>query len=227
MKTIIFSDTHLSDRFEQKKFDYLYGVINSADKVIINGDFWDYYRCDFDNFMKSSWKNLFPLLKSKKASYLFGNHDHQEFADQRINLFSVKQGTIESVNLSENQKLLIRHGEDLCPGFEDRFFSTDFWKKVNKKTSMFERMNKIGDIGSKFVGVDFYNLVQKAMRTQSRIKDYIESNLKNNELFIFGHTHSPDFSLDDRYVNIGFINAGFANYLKIEDGKLDLVKEKY
>ena len=67
MKTLIFSDTHLKTKFEQKKFNFLSNIIDDADAIIIAGDFWDGYYCSFDEFVNSEWSALFPLLKEKKA----------------------------------------------------------------------------------------------------------------------------------------------------------------
>lgn len=67
MKTIVFSDTHLINKFEENKFQFLSALIASADSIIINGVFWDAYMVSFDAFIKSRWKDLFPLLKEKKT----------------------------------------------------------------------------------------------------------------------------------------------------------------
>ncbi len=41
MRILVISDTHLTHKFDQRKFEYLLSIISQADKVIINGDFWD------------------------------------------------------------------------------------------------------------------------------------------------------------------------------------------
>ena len=63
MKILVFSDTHLSSTFEEKKFNLLKEIISRADRVIINGDFWEGYLISFKEFLDSRWKELFPLLK--------------------------------------------------------------------------------------------------------------------------------------------------------------------
>jgi len=67
MKILIFSDTHLTSKFDQEKFDFLKKIVNSSDRVIINGDFWDSWFTNFDDFVKSRWNKLFPLLKKKNT----------------------------------------------------------------------------------------------------------------------------------------------------------------
>ena len=92
MRYLIFSDTHLTPKYEPKKFAVLKNAIEQADRVIINGDFWEGFVCTFNEFVESPWsKELFPLLKKKKAVYLFGNHDRESLANERASLFSDKQ----------------------------------------------------------------------------------------------------------------------------------------
>jgi hypothetical protein len=59
MQTLIFSDTLLHQKFDQKKYNFLLKIIKAADQVIINGDFWDSDLSSFDKFVKSRWKQLF------------------------------------------------------------------------------------------------------------------------------------------------------------------------
>lgn len=71
MKTLIFSDTHLTSKVHKKTFSFLEDLISQVDKVIINGDFWDSYKTSFDEFIDSGRKKLFDLLLQKDAIYLF------------------------------------------------------------------------------------------------------------------------------------------------------------
>src|SRR3990167_5228492 len=87
MKVLVFSDSHLDHNFEPKKLSYLKKLVRSVDQVIINGDFWEGYSITFDQFLSSKWNELFPLLKAKKAVYIFGNHDKKVLADKRMRLF--------------------------------------------------------------------------------------------------------------------------------------------
>src|SRR3990170_7877882 len=88
MKILVFSDSHLTDKFEEKKFDFLKKIIRQSDLVIINGDFWDGYLTTFSRFISSDWNKLFPLLKSKKTIYIYGNHDRESYIDRNAKLFS-------------------------------------------------------------------------------------------------------------------------------------------
>ncbi len=53
MKTLIFSDTHLTNKPDPKRMAFLKKIINEADRVIINGDFWDGVFISFDQFLSS------------------------------------------------------------------------------------------------------------------------------------------------------------------------------
>src|SRR3982750_365904 len=91
MKTLIFSDSHLYGRFEETKFKFMWYLINSVDHVIINGDFWDGYIIDFNEFLATPWNELFPLLKERRSIYIYGNHDIVPPTDPRASLFSARQ----------------------------------------------------------------------------------------------------------------------------------------
>src|SRR3989339_340208 len=126
MKILVFSDTHLYLPFDQKKFDFLKKIISESDQVIINGDFFDSYINTFDEFIKSPWKQLFPLLKKKEAVYLFGNHDLKKVSDNRVGLFSVSQKNRHQIIIN-NKKFLIEHGHLTRPTLDTRFhFSWEF-----------------------------------------------------------------------------------------------------
>ena len=92
MKYLVFSDTHLTPKFDHRKFSVLKEAIDQADRAVICGDFWEGFGNSFDDFVSSKWsETLFPLLKKKKTVYLYGNHDKKEYANDRVSLFSVKQ----------------------------------------------------------------------------------------------------------------------------------------
>jgi len=63
MKTLIFADTHLTEKFDVKLFDYIAPLALKADQIIINGDFWDSYLTSFDQFMSSSWMICHWLIR--------------------------------------------------------------------------------------------------------------------------------------------------------------------
>ena len=66
MKYLIFSDSHLNDFFDERKFNFLKRIILNSDRVIINGDFWEAYDLKINSFISSKWNKLFKYLKKNK-----------------------------------------------------------------------------------------------------------------------------------------------------------------
>lgn len=211
MRILIFSDTHLTDKFEEKKFNLLKKIISQADKVIINGDFWDGYRTTFDLFISSDWKKLFPLLKSKKTVYLFGNHDRKTFANGEARMFSDTQTHNYELQIKE-KKFLIEHGNRFYPLFDERL------------------PRKVNFISTKVVGYILRNIsvlhfVHRWMNIVMKRK--IKKELRNNGIFLCGHSHYAEIDIENNFINTGSIQHGKAQYLLIEDGKLIPKEEWY
>ncbi|MGB3094546.1 MAG: metallophosphoesterase [Microgenomates group bacterium] len=212
MRYLIFSDTHLTPTFEPKKFAILKDAIKQVDKVIINGDFWEGYAGTFHNFVSSRWaKELFPLLKSKKAVYLFGNHDPRRLADKRMDLFSDYQEE-EFVFKSGTKTFHIMHGNRIVV-FPD----------VSARVRII--LEFVEGIVLKIFGKLFIRLAYK--RFNNYIKKKIPTIIKDDKYLITGHTHFAEVDLENRYLNEGFIHYGYAQYLFIEDGNVTAVEKRY
>lgn len=213
MKTLIISDTHLDFPIEQKKLDFLKKIITQADRVVINGDFWDGHNTTFDTFIKSRWSELFPLLLKRKTVYIYGNHDLKKFADDRVNTFSVKQCTRYILKLN-NKKLVIEHGNRLC-----RFVDEDPWKVLTPTGLLMKfiivhiEKRIIHLLGPEFIG-------KTGRRYNNIIKKKIRKELKKNEIYVCGHTHSAEFNPDKGFINSGFMKYGIAQYLLINGSKI-------
>lgn len=212
MKYLIFSDTHLTPKYEPKKFAVLKDAILQADQVIINGDFWEGMVCSFSDFVKSDWaKELFPLLKKKKAVYLFGNHDKENFADSRVDLFSDKQMKKYSFKSGKNT-YFVEHG-DLILHLPDL---PAFLRVV---------LERVENVIFRVLGKVFIRLAYA--RFNSHIKNKIIGKYKENEFLVTGHTHFAEIDLENHYMNSGFNNYGIAQYLYIENGKITAVEKRY
>ena len=109
MNILIFSDTHLYLPFNEKKYNFLKKIIEKSDRVIINGDFFDDYMISFDDFLNSPWNGLFPLLKTKKTVYIYGNHDKRSFSDKRADLFSDIQAERYKIK-TQDKTFIFEHG---------------------------------------------------------------------------------------------------------------------
>lgn len=224
MKTLIFSDTHLLPFFDQKKANFLIKIINSADRIIINGDFWDGDLWSFDEFIKSPWKQLFPLLKSKKTIYIYGNHDKISKNDARVELFSDEQ--MLEVRLTYGKRtFIITHGDQYDLTFH-KWFKNPLGKLlVHSKLFLYTIM--LGEA----ILMRFWDkrISQKRLRwINEEIKNQMESRSFSNTWTVCGHTHSAEIDLENQFVNSGFVRAGLGQYLTINDvGFIELHEEHY
>jgi len=216
-KIVIFSDTHLTDKFDEKKFNFIKEIINEGDQVIIDGDFWDGRIINFNEFISSPWQELFPLLKNKNTVYVYGNHDKKSRSDQKTSLFSRLQ--TESYTLQSGEKtFIIEHGNRLNLAFDrlvDRLnppklieYVFDFWENTMLK----------------LFGKDFFRWFYR--RFNNEIKSKIGKEVDDDTYYVFGHTHCAEIDLENHFIDGGFIRHGLGQYLLIEDGNIQ-AKERW
>ncbi len=216
MKTLIFADTHLSNRVHRKKLNYLKSIIEPADRVIIAGDFWDGFLTTLDKFTASGWNELFPLLLERQAIYVFGNHDRVEWSNDKVKLFSVQQAMAVDVIIGQRQ-FHITHGHTVFTSLEDKI------PALNHSVPL--RIGANMDVLHKLVwGRRF---LSKDSTINAPMRDFTASSLPSPVFLICGHSHYPEIDHQHRIANTGFIGMGFGNYLIIEDDQLELIKEKY
>ena len=212
MRYLIFSDTHLTPKYEPKKFEVLKDAIQQADTVIINGDFWEGMACNFNDFITSDWsKELFPLLKKKKAIYLFGNHDKESLADSRTNLFSDKQMKKYSFKSGKNT-YFVEHGDFIL-------------HLPDLPTFLRVILESIENIIVRVLGKVFIRFAYA--RFNNHIKSKILGKYKEDEFLVTGHTHFAEIDLENHYINSGFNHYGISQYLFIENGKVTAVEKRY
>lgn len=226
MKVLLFSDSHLDKKFDEKKFKFLEKIISEADKVIILGDFWEGSLISFDEFVKSPWNKLFPLLKNKKAVYIYGNHDKKEASDDKVKLFSDSQADKYTFT-SDGKTFVAEHG--------DRFFrnhATYYLTYGGPLKSIF--MSKLfitwqflilEDFLTKTFGTNF--LKKRSLRFNKHIKKVMIKDFKNGEILICGHTHATEIDLENNFINTGIVRHGLGQYVIIDDGKVQLKEEWY
>jgi len=224
MQTLIFSDTHLLPFFDQKKADFLIKLIQAADRVIINGDFWDGDLWSFEAFVKSPWQQLFPVLKSKETIYIYGNHDKMSKADSRVNLFSDQQDM--EIRLTYGKRtFIITHGHQYDLTFHQWFKSPLGKLLVHNKLFLYGLM-----LGEEILMRCWDKRIsQKKLRwINEEIKIQMESKTQPDTWLVCGHTHSAELDLKNQFVNSGFIRAGFGQYLTINDvGFIELHEAHY
>jgi predicted phosphodiesterase len=222
MKILVFSDTHLYLPFDQAKFDFLKRIINEADQVIVNGDFFDDYMISFDNFIRSPWKDIFPLLKVKKAVYIFGNHDQEKFSDKRLSLFSDIQVTSYKLQVA-NIQYIFTHGQQFRKT-ADLFIKELFKPLVSLvvRIAHHKRQNLVNIFGRNFLRFRFAyrNIATKTKAIKT---------IKENEFIIVGHNHWAEVDTQNHFACCGAILYGFAQYLTIDSttAKITLHEEWY
>lgn len=218
MKTLVIGDLHLAG-FKQKQFEYLKQLFESVDKVILIGDFWEGYTTSFDQFLKSKWKGLFPVLKSKKTVYLYGNHDRESMMDERIKQFADKAQLRYELDLGDKH-LIFEHGDRLIKMPDQKLRLGKLKTIMSKIDTTLER------VITKRFGMRHFRTING--RHNSRMKKKLKKELKPNEIFICGHTHSFEFDLKHQYINTGVMRIpGIAQYLLIDGETLTPVQEKY
>lgn len=213
MKIVILSDTHLTEQFDPQLYAALTKVIESAEQVIINGDFWDGYLTDFDSFVTSEWNQLFPLLKQKQTVYIYGNHDPKWLCDERVSLFSEVQTDHYDLSIGQNQ-YHIQHGHLVYCSWVTRHASLlpfALVKRINQWLIQQEKEHTwIGRIS---------NYIEKRFDVQGdeRLRSYFSQLQKSaHDFYITGHTHTLNFSPDGGYLNPGRFTATTPGYLQID-----------
>ncbi|MCD4756530.1 metallophosphatase family protein [bacterium] len=203
MKVFVFSDSHLRVKYDKKFFDWVKYWCEKADKVIICGDFWDSELCTFEEFINSDWKKeLFPLLKSKGAHYIFGNHDSKERSDNNANLFSETQSEAIDLDL-DGLNLHFEHGHGLVDDL-----NLEFLKKYGYWIQYY---------GFKIVGKSFLNMFKCQI-------DDIKGNWAGEKRFLIcGHTHYGATNQNFHVLNPSAF--GLLYGLMIDNGKLFEIKK--
>ena len=222
MRTIVISDLHLTEKFIPKKFKFLHTLISSCDRLVVNGDLWCGSSTTFEKFLSSRWRELFTLMLSKHTVYIPGNHDHQDFIDDRYKLFA----TSLSKNLTlknNNTEFFVSHGHQFTKLTYKKNINVQIAIKLHKlKRAYFTPANLIMN---KFLALRkirklfyMYNrlIFKKAKRISGR-----------DVIFVIGHTHLPEFRPDKGYINTGFISSGHAWYLEISDFSYRLLSARY
>lgn len=217
MKVLIFSDTHLTHRFDEKKFKFLERIISSSDKVIINGDFWDSSWTTFDKFINSGWSRLFPLLKERNAIYVYGNHDDIDQLDSaQINQFADKLVDNYTLALGVG-KLFITHGHLVVPHLNS----------IHRFVKRYKFLEYIITPGISFIVYIFgkYYLRTFYRKMNNMMKEYARKNLDDKSILVCGHSHLIEKNIDNKFINLGCNIWGYRQYLIIEDGSVMQMSE--
>ena len=229
--TIIISDLHLgTNNIHHKKLQELLRVINNFDQVILNGDFLDDL-WDYSETIASAWSPLFDLLSQKYVIYVFGNHDPDTESLRQATTGFVDEYAHEYMLPVADQELVVMHGQTIYPRPVDRLY-------LPRKTWHGKIVNTfIRTIWYAFYPVllAFRFFIEKhpgflaqmqrnIIRLQNeRMKRYAKNNLKPHQILVCGHSHLPEFSPEEQFINEGSNSYERVEYLSIRDNKMELV----
>jgi len=198
---------------------FLKKIISNADKVIINGDFWDGLFITFDDFLASPWQALFPLLKKKETIYIYGNHDKRERCDKRVNLFSDFQAESYSLPLKD-KVLFITHGHTLELSFVKLIKWLKLWRFLLRLHCRLDHL-LVNLLGQRY-------LYWSRKKYNKEIGFKAKNLLKDNEILVCGHTHLFQENPDKGFINLGCINYGLGQYLTVNNnGNLKFHNVRY
>jgi predicted phosphodiesterase len=215
MKIMVMSDTHLYG-FNEKKYKYLYNTISRYDKVIINGDFWDGYITTFSSFISSRWSGLFPLMKKRKAVYVYGNHDKKIYSDGRVKKFCVEATNKYTIHVG-GRSIVIEHGDRIAPAIDTRVLFA-------QRPPYGYIAEYIPLVGMKLIGWKFMQWQNDSVAKQLRL--YAKKTPRHT-MCLFGHAHIPEISESEHYANSGAIRWGLSSYIVLSGSSISLVNERY
>lgn len=231
--TIILSDLHIGDNIHEKRLKAFLEIIETFDRVILNGDFlddlWPYKKT-----IKSEWAQLFELLKTKEVIYLFGNHD-RDTTDLREATAYFIDTYADTYKLAVTDKeLVIMHGHTIYPRPDGIIYekkATRFGKFIQKIVrilwyTMYPFVLTIRFFIEKNPGT-LAKIQRNVVKVQNdRMKIYAKENLKDNQILVCGHSHLAEFSPELQFINEGANSYERVEYLSIRDGKMELVIKK-
>lgn len=217
MRTIIFSDTHLTSDFDQAKFKYLENLIQDADRIIINGDFFDGYLTSFSDFLASPWNELLKLLNKKETYYLIGNHDRSARHDPRVKQFAQWSGDRLGLTI-DGLQFFFEHGNRIAPSFDDRWPWLTRWKLLTQLSATLEAW------GVKLLGRRCLIIYKPR---SSLMKRWWRKHPQSEKILVCGHSHYSEYQNNSTYINCGLIRHHLASYILVENGSIKLIKERY
>lgn len=219
MKTLLISDTHLTHRFDKKKFEYLHDLITSVDQVIINGDFWDHHHTTFKKFLNSKWNNLFPLLKERNTLYVFGNHDNDdEF--ERSDAFIFCSAVANYFTLPVGKKeLYITHGQEVVRYLNKLHVFVDRTPILHKPIGFVLNILVRGTRGA------YLKIAYQKMNNQ--MKEWAKGNLKDNQILICGHSHLQEMDIENQFIDLGGNTNGLRQYAIVEPKSITLFSKSH
>ncbi len=226
MTTLIFSDSHLSDEFDASWLHSILPLIKKADRVIINGDFWDGQKTDFHKFIHSAYRQtLFPALRPK-TDYIFGNHDPQFIQDERMDLFSRRQANQFEFNFG-TKKVVVEHGHLIAPGYDNCCHLNKFALRSATTKALYKRIDRLNEGTNLLARCQQWLIKRKEKKMLRQLATYSQKEYQPQQIFIFGHRHTPKHCLTDNFIILGSYRFHHQRYLWLENNQITPVDHTY
>lgn len=217
--TLVISDTHLCDPFEQKKIVFLQKLFSQHDRIIINGDFWEGYWYTFEEFLSSKWSVLFPILKQKHTIYIYGNHDREIYSDSRREQFCDWAGWRYEETMG-GIRYIFEHGNRLALKFDEKVHM----QRVSRILFIPFYLTEMFIV--RVLGLRFFHLLFGKLNR--KIKRLIKHELKPGEIFVCGHSHVKEYAPGSQFINTGVNKYGYSEYGIIDElGIMTLHTKRY
>lgn len=223
MKTLIFSDTHLTSKVNKKTFNFLENLIVQSDKIIINWDFWDSYKTNFEDFINSWRKKLFSQLLEKQTIYIFWNHDPKDLCNEKVKLFSHQQ-LQEYIHFQWANSYKLEHWHWYC----------DFKKNTIKQKAVNLIPRKAVWLWNEAGNMVVNKITKKQVSWNQKLNNFLQDawlEAKNLwspiDWYICSHTHTPYIDWENNFINTWSIAYWKASYVIIDDENINLKKERY
>ncbi len=216
MRTLVFSDLHLTHEFNRTQCDYIANQIKKVDQVVINGDFWDSYLTTFGAFL-DAWQPLLSVLAEKNTIYVQGNHDLLAAMDERVYAFSRQVVTEYSV-VTSAVTYIILHGNTIAQEFDARH------------PRLTARLKRFYPALGVVAPLPVFGIPIKAwqrhaqQRVDRELRAYVAAQ-DDNSMYVFGHSHIRRDMPESRYLNPGAWSLDIARFLVISQMGYELVQD--
>lgn len=225
MRTIVFSDTHLEKNFDSKKFTFLKNIIEDTDRIIIAGDFWEGSLLSLDEFLASEWQQLFSLLATKETIYIIGNHD-KELRKTKRKLFFANVYPEKYIFQHMGKNFIVQHGHQYPLSFHTLFGGkVDLNKSFKNPAQMVQKYIIIESFLTRTFGTHVLQRLYKKFNRE--LKKFLLLEQRNEDFFIFGHTHAAELDIKNNFANTGFVRHGLGQYILITDDTISLQQTWY
>lgn len=239
-RVVVLGDTHLDyDKVETEKVEQLIESLkeNPPDEVVLGGDIYELWRRDLAGVMwETDWftgamRDLTEM--GVEVNYVIGNHDSWFMAHTSDGYNYPFDVGIDYEFSSGGEDFFVTHGHKYEPVYnpivnDSLCVTNDFMGSVAHKLwanrpvpgNLLER-GAMAALGPAAAYLDPEHTSKSAIR-QETIHAGIQAE-SGDAWGIYGHTHTPFVSDEQKIANWGSFTVGRATYIEVENGEIRLV----